>query len=259
VGATSWLNYSFRLFQLPVGILSVSIGNSNLVDFSEAWKKGDSSGAKGSLQSSYFLSFLTVMPALVVLYCLSEEIVNLIFERGRFDRMSTLNTSDALRMYALGLPFYGLYKILVPTFYALDRQKIPVMASITSIGFNICFCLFLTPVFGFKILALGTTLSVLLNSLILGWVLKKDLSLSWGFYFNPRMLKVLVASIFTAIVVETLLKVEFFDQPFISKCFYLTAQISAVAALYISVLILLGERSGVNALLEKVTKRLSRK
>ncbi len=259
VGATSWLNYSFRLFQLPVGILSVSIGNSNLVHFSEAWKKGDSSGAKGSLQSSYFLSFLTVMPALVVLYCLSEEIVNLIFERGRFDRISTLNTSDALRMYALGLPFYGIYKILVPTFYALDRQKIPVMASITSIGFNICFCLFLTPVFGFKILALGTTLSVLLNSLILGWVLKKDLSLSWGFYFNPRMLKVLVASIFTAIVVETLLKVEFFDQPFISKCFYLTAQISAVAALYISVLILLGERSGVNALLEKVTKRLSRK
>jgi putative peptidoglycan lipid II flippase len=259
IGATSWLNYSFRLFQLPVGILSVSIGNSNLVHFSEAWKKGDTSGAKGSLQSSYFLSFLTVMPALVVLYCLSEEIVNLIFERGRFDRFSTLNTAEALRMYALGLPFYGLYKILVPTFYALDRQKIPVIASITSIGFNIGFCLFLTPVFGFKILALGTTLSVFLNSLILGWVLKKDLKLSWGFYFNPRMLKVLVASIFSAIVVETLLKVEFFNQPFWSKSFYLAAQISAVAALYISVLMLLGERSGVNALLEKVTKRFRRK
>jgi len=78
----SWLNYSFRLFQLPVGILSVSIGNSNLVHFSEAWKKGDQSGAKGSIQSSYYLSFLTVMPALVMLYCLSEEMVNLIFERG---------------------------------------------------------------------------------------------------------------------------------------------------------------------------------
>ena len=41
VGAVSWLSYAFRLFQLPVGILSVSIGNSNLVHFSEAWKTGE--------------------------------------------------------------------------------------------------------------------------------------------------------------------------------------------------------------------------
>src|SRR5690606_20099065 len=103
--------YGFRLFQLPVGILSVSIGNSNLIHFSEAWKKKDVAGAKASLQSSYYLSFLTVMPAMVILYCLSEEIVNLIFERGRFERSDTLMTAEALRMYALGLPFYGIYKI----------------------------------------------------------------------------------------------------------------------------------------------------
>ena len=259
VGATSWLNYSFRLFQLPVGILSVSIGNSNLVHFSEAWKKGDEKGAKGSLQSSYYLSFLTVMPALIILFCLSEEIVNLIFERGRFDRVSTLNTAEALRMYALGLPFYGLYKILVPTFYALDRQKVPVLASICSIGFNISFCLLLTPIFGFKILALGTTLSVLVNSLILAWFLKKYLELSLRFYFNPRMLKVLLAGLFAGVVTETLLKVEFFAQPFLSKCFYLGAQIIAVALVYISFLMVTGERAAVSALVEKVSRKFRKK
>ena len=259
VGATSWLNYSFRLFQLPVGILSVSIGNSNLVHFSEAWKKGDEKGAKDSLQSSYYLSFLTVMPAMVILYCLSDEIVNLIFERGRFDRISTVNTAEALRMYALGLPFYGLYKILVPTFYALDRQKIPVISSIFSIGFNISFCLFFTPLFGFKILALGTTLSVLVNSLILAWVLRKDLALSFGFYFNARMGKVLMASALSVLVVETLLKVEFFTQPFMTKCFYLAGQISAIGFLYISLLMLMGERAAVNALLAKMTKKFRKK
>jgi len=259
VGATSWLNYSFRLFQLPVGILSVSIGNSNLVHFSEAWKKGDEKGAKASLQSSYYLSFLTVMPAMVILYCLSDEIVNLIFERGRFDRISTLSTAEALRMYALGLPFYGLYKILVPTFYALDRQKIPVLASIFSIGFNISFCLLLTPFFGFKILALGTTLSVLVNSVILGWVLRKDLALSVGFYFNARMGKVLLASLLAAVVTESFLKVEFFTQPFVNKCFYLGAQISTICLLYFSVLMLTGERAAVNALLGKIIKKFRKK
>jgi putative peptidoglycan lipid II flippase len=259
IGATSWLNYSFRLFQLPVGILSVSIGNSNLVHFSEAWKKGDEKGAKASLQSSYYLSFLTVMPALVILFCLSDEIVNLIFERGRFDRISTINTGEALRMYALGLPFYGLYKILVPTFYALDRQKIPVVCALISIGFNIAFCLLLTPMYGFKILALGTTLSVLVNSLLQCWILKKDLSLSWGFYFSRRMLKVLLASVFTGIIVQFFLKVDFYDQSFFNKSFHLALQIFAVGALYISFLMLMGETAAVKTLAGKFTKRFQKK
>ncbi len=259
IGATSWLNYSFRLFQLPVGILSVSIGNSNLVHFSEAWKKKDIAGAKASLQQSYYLSFLTVMPALVILFCLSEEIVNLIFERGRFSRESTLMTAEALRMYALGLPFYGIYKIWVPTFYALDRQKIPVLASVFSIAFNIAFCLLLTPFFGFKILALGTTLSVLVNSAFQSWVLKKDLNLSWGFFFSKRIFKVVGATLGSAIIAETLLKVDFLSQPLLVKCLYLGLQILAIATLYLTFLLLMGERSAVNALLEKISKKLKRK
>jgi putative peptidoglycan lipid II flippase len=259
VGAVSWLNYSFRLFQLPVGILSVSIGNSNMVHFSEAWKKGDQKGAKASLQQSYYLSFLTVMPALVILYCLSDEIVNLIFERGRFTRESTLMTGQALRMYALGLPFYGLYKIWVPTFYALDRQKIPVLGSLLSIAFNISFCLLLVPTFGFKILALGTTLSVLVNALFQSWILKKDLSLSTGFFFSARIFKVIGASAGAAFITETLLKVEFFSQPFLTKCFYLTAVILAICTLYGTFLLLMGERAAVNALLAKITKKFRRK
>jgi putative peptidoglycan lipid II flippase len=225
----------------------------------ESWKKGDEAGAKKSLQQSYYLSYLTVMPALVILYCFSEEIVNLIFERGKFDRNSTLMTAEALRMYAIGLPFYGLYKIWVPVFYALDRQKIPVMASLFSIAFNIAFCLLLTPVFGFKILALGTTLSMLVNSSVQSWILKKDLTLSWGFFFSRRIWKVVGATVGCAVLAETLLKVEFYTQPFFNKCFYLGAQIMAVCALYITFLLLMGERSAVNALLEKVSKKFKRK
>lgn len=259
VGAVSWLSYAFRLFQLPVGILSVSIGNSSMVYFSEAWKKGDQDGAKKSLQQSYYLSYLTVMPALVILFCFSEEIVNIIFERGRFDRASTIMTAEALRMYAIGLPFYGLYKIWVPTFYALDRQKIPVIASLCSIAFNIVFCLTLTPVYGFKILALGTTLSMLVNSFFQSWILKKDLMLSTGFFFSKRIWKVFAASAGCTIVSLTLLKVEFFSQPFITKCFYLGMEIMAVCALYVTFLLLLGERAAVQALLDKVTKKFRRK
>jgi putative peptidoglycan lipid II flippase len=257
-GAVSWLNYSFRLFQLPVGILSVSIGNSNMVHFSEAWKKNDVEGAKSTLQTSYYLSFLTVMPALVVLFCFSEEIVNIIFERGRFNRDDTLMTAQALRMYALGLPFYGLYKILVPTFYALERQRVPVIGSLFSIVFNIAFCFLLTPLFGFKILALGATLSIFVNALFQSRMLRKDLNLSWSFFFSLKMAKVLIASIGCAYIAG-MLKVDFFAKPFLFKATSLSVQIFSVCVLYGLLLALMGERSAVNALLSKITKKLSRK
>ena len=259
VGATSWLNYSFRLFQLPVGILSVSIGNSNLVHFSEAWKKGDEKGAKDLLKSSYYLSFLTVLPSLAILYCFSEEIVNLIFERGKFDRHSTIMTAEALRMYALGLPFYSLNKIWVPTFYALNRQRVPVIASLMSIGFNITFCLLLTPIYGFKVLALGTTLSMLVNAGFQSWMLKKDLDLDWDFFFSPKVLKVFAATLVSALIVSFGLKVEFFTQPLMVKCLIVAAQISAVGLLYGAILIILGERAAVMALVGKITNKFKRK
>lgn len=259
VGAVSWLNYSFRLFQLPVGILSVSIGNSSMVYFSEAWKKGDFEGAKKSLESSYFLSFITVLPALAILFCFSEEIVNLIFERGKFSHQSTIMTAEALRMYALGLPFYSLYKIWVPTFYALDRQKIPVIASLFSIAFNICFCLVLTPIFGFKILALGTTLSMLVNSVFQSFILKKELTLPLRFFFSMRLMKVIGATAICFIAGLTVLKVEFFSQPFLLKCLYLGMQIGVICVLYVGLLLIMGERQAYNALLEKVRKKLSKK
>ena len=58
VGAISWLNYAFRLFQFPIGILSVSLANSNFTYFSEAWKQGNKAKSI-SLLSGELLLFLS--------------------------------------------------------------------------------------------------------------------------------------------------------------------------------------------------------
>lgn len=259
VGAVSWLSYSFRLFQLPVGILSVSLGNSNLVHFSNSWKEGKEDEARGYLLSSYFLSYLFVLPAFIVLYVLSDEIVRVIFERGKFDGFATLMTAKALRWYALGLPFYGIYKILVPTFYAIDRQKIPVYSSIFSIIVNISFCVTLTPVYGFEVLALGTTISMFVNSLLLIMVLKKDLSLSLKDFFGPRILKLLFTCAILTLGVEYISQFIFhYKTGFWWDVLFLSATIGLIYFLYGLVLFILGERSAVLKILKKLQSRVKR-
>lgn len=193
VGAVSWLSYAFRLFQFPVGILSVSIAGSNLVHFSDSWKQGLKEEALDILKHSFLMSFFTIIPATVLLYVLGSESVQIVFERGAFDREDTIQTALALKFYLIGLPFYGWYKLWSPTFFALDKPKIPVFISTACIALNIVFCLALTPKYGFVVLALGTSLSMVLNSTIQWGFLSRLLNVSFGELWDVRILKILLA------------------------------------------------------------------
>lgn len=260
VGATSWLNYAFRLFQLPVGILSVSIGNSNLVHFSAAWKKNDRIGAIDSLRSSYYLSFLMVLPAMALLYTLSDEVVRVIFERGRFNAISTMMTGQALRMYVLGLPLYSLYKILVPTFYAIDRQKIPVIASLISVIFNIVFCWTLTPIYGFEMLALGTTLSMLVNCLIQCWYINSDLALGRSFFFSKPLFKLILSTVIMATLSELMSPlVSYFGKGVLLELLGLTLIGAVTTSVFLISMFIMGEREAARALVQKITARFKKR
>ncbi|MCO4754057.1 MAG: murein biosynthesis integral membrane protein MurJ [Bacteriovoracaceae bacterium] len=259
VGAVSWLSFAFRLFQLPVGILSVSIGNANLVHFSNAWKANRRDEARELLKSSYLTSWMIILPAMVISILFAQEIVHLIFERGAFDETSTLMTSKALVWYACGLPFYGIYKILVPAFYTIDRQKIPVYCSILSIAFNIVFCISLVPIYGFEVLALGTTFSMLFNSSAQTWIMRKDLDMGITGFLNLRLFKIFLVTGVTA-ALTWLVKpyVPYYELNFYGKCGYLLFSFSIIFIVYGGLLFAVGERSVVLNSLKKIKKRFGK-
>ena len=119
--------------------------------------------------------------------------MHIVFERGH-DVEDTHMTTMALYMYLAGLPSYGLYKILASTFFTLDKPKVPVFYFVFCIACNLIFCLLMVPRFGFAILALGTSLSMILNSGIQGYFIKKYLQLPYSFFMNWRIVKIWMAS-----------------------------------------------------------------
>ena len=242
VGAISWLNYAFRLFQFPVGVLSVSIAGSNLVHFSEAWKKGDRDRAISYLQFSYLLSLLVMIPSCFLLYSLSAQTIHLIFERGQFVHAYTLKCSGALEYYLFGLPFYGFYKIFGPTLYAMDRPKQVVLISICSITVNIVFCIICTPLYGFEMLALGVSLSMFINSSAQGFYLKKLLALPWSFFINLRVFKIIISGVVCFVLVQYLAS-NYFDYQlsFMTKIVRFCMIGSAGAGIYLIMLLIMGE------------------
>lgn len=252
IGAVSWLSYAFRLFQFPVGILSVSLSGSTLVHFSDEIKSGNRDKAVDILKSSYLLSFITIVPAMVGLWVLAEPTVNLVFERGQFSFSDTQMTAQALKFYALSLPAYGIYKIFGPVFFALDMPKVPVTISVFSIILNIVFCILLVPHYGFVVLAIGTTVSMLANAMLQGIFMSRHLKPGLNFFINLRLIKVFVAAFLMA-VVGYFLKLELwtFDVSFVQRASNFLIISVAMLVSYAVTLFILGEMSLLKRILRK--------
>jgi putative peptidoglycan lipid II flippase len=136
-GPVSWLDYAFRLMQLPLGVFGVAIGTVTLPLVSRHAANGDTPALRSTLARGLRLGLLLTVPSTLGLMFLAEPIISLIYESGKFDAEATRQTAAALRYYALGLAAYSGIKVLAPAFYAIDRRTTPMMVSFGAIGVNL--------------------------------------------------------------------------------------------------------------------------
>ncbi len=164
-GPVSWLSFSFRLMQLPLGVFGVAIATVTLPVVSRMAILGDMVQFCTTLARAMRLALFLTLPAAIGLMVLAEPIIALIYQRGKFQIFDTLRTAEALQFYALGLVAYSCIKVLTPAFYSIHHRWTPMMISFISIAFNFAFNLFF--IFhlkmGHKGLALSTALAAMLN------------------------------------------------------------------------------------------------
>ncbi|OFZ03435.1 MAG: murein biosynthesis integral membrane protein MurJ [Bdellovibrionales bacterium GWC1_52_8] len=179
-GAVSWLNYSFRLMQFPIGIFGVSLAAATLPKVSQLWVHKDVNGIRDTLTQSLKHVFAINLPASAGLAFLGYPIIELIFQYGRFYPEDTRATAMALAMYSVGLAAYSSVKVLVPACYAVGNTRVPVVSSALSVGLTICLNLVMIGPFGFWGLALGTSIAALFNATYLLFALRKILHAAEG-------------------------------------------------------------------------------
>jgi putative peptidoglycan lipid II flippase len=174
-GAVSWLNFAFRLMYLPIGLFGVSIATASTPAVSRLAADRDLASVRSTIAHAIGLMLLLNVPATLGLVVLAEPIVRVIFEHGSFSAADTQATAAALRFYAVGLVGYSVVRIVSPAFYALDRSRIPVAASIGSVVVNVVLNVALVRVMGYLGLALGTSVTALVNAAIQFWLLRREL------------------------------------------------------------------------------------
>ncbi|MBW1772585.1 MAG: murein biosynthesis integral membrane protein MurJ [Deltaproteobacteria bacterium] len=140
-GSISWLYYADRLVQFPLGVFAIAISTAALPSLSRQAAQKDLVGFGETLNHAMRLVFFIAIPAMVGLIVLRRPIIELLFERGAFDALSTTMTSSALLFYALGLWAFSGIRVMVSGFYALQDTKTPVkiaaVALIANLGLSL--------------------------------------------------------------------------------------------------------------------------
>src|SRR5262245_9393413 len=205
-GPITWLSLAFRLIQLPIGLFGVAIGMANLARVSRGSATGAREGLRTNLSAALRAVALLALPATAGLVALREPIIQVIFEHGRFDHTSTLNTASALLCYAVGLYAYAVTKVQVPTFYALGDTRVPVVASTSAVAAKLVangVFVFALPAMGvnpFLGLALSTSLAAWTNFGILAWGLRKRAGSIAGHGVVRATVAMLVVAVATGLV-----------------------------------------------------------
>jgi len=135
-GPVSWLAYSFRFMQLPLGLFGVAIASATLPAISRSAGIGDFDQFRRTLSKSLGLVFLLTAPSAVGLIVLGRTMIAAIYQGGKFSAFDTDQTAVALSCYALGLAGYSVLKVLNPAFYALHDARTPMLISLLSIAVN---------------------------------------------------------------------------------------------------------------------------
>ncbi len=125
-GSISWLYWSDRLVEFPLGLFGVALGTVILPRLSGEHGRGDPAAFARTLDWSLRLTLLIVMPATVGLMTLSVPMMATLFQYGAFTGTDVLAASLSLMSYALGLAGFVLVRILTPGFFARQDTRSPV-------------------------------------------------------------------------------------------------------------------------------------
>lgn len=136
-GSITYLFYGMRFIHFPLGIFGIAIATAVLPTLSAQAAQQQMADFRETLSLGLRLVFFIMFPAMAGLVTLRVPIVNLLLERGEFNRVSTVGTASALLYYAVGLWAMAGVRIVAQAFYSLHDTRTPVRIAIVAFCANI--------------------------------------------------------------------------------------------------------------------------
>jgi putative peptidoglycan lipid II flippase len=160
--AVSWLYYANRLYELPLGVVSIAIASVLVPVIAASVRAGDDHSRAGSQSRAFEIALALSLPSALAFGLLAHEIAGGLFERGAFGPRDTAAVAGALAAICAGLPGHTLEKVFGAVSFAHEDTRTPMFAALAGLATATVGALLLFPTYGHVGVAAAIAMS--------GWV-----------------------------------------------------------------------------------------
>jgi putative peptidoglycan lipid II flippase len=250
-GSVSWLYYSDRLVEFPLGVFGIALATVILPNLSRHHARQSTEEFRHTLDWALQLVTLFAIPASIGLLMLAAPMLSALFGYGEFDAQDIEMSSLSLMAMCLGLPAFIYIKVLAPGYYARQDTRTPVrigiIALVANMGLNL---LYVVPMLLLDIpgphagLALATTTSAYLNAIMLYRGLRKQAVYAPGTAWKPLLIQTGIANLALAVFLyaATPAMASWHHAAMSERLLWLFGLIAVACIVYTGVLLLTGFR-----------------
>jgi len=214
-GSIAALNYAERIYMLPQALFVSTVIVILYPTLVELLGKGEMDAFNRQIKWGISLFFFLLLPVMGGMVILRTPLVEVLFQRGAFDRAATDLTAYALLFYTPALLGFSLHCFCNRIYFALQDVKTLVKVNVSMVLANALFNLALMPFLGHGGIALGTSLAFSLGALWLLAILSHRVQISFGDLVRPIYRSALAALLMVAALLLYLhLWVNILGRPF---------------------------------------------
>lgn len=203
-GSIASLNYASRLSSAISSLLISGITTVLYPEFAKAASKNQHEKLVGIFSASLSIVSIILVPIIVGICILDEELVAVVFYRGSFSMDDVIVTAPLFACYAACLLFTAYRQIGSRLYYSIGDSKTPMKNSLVGIALNIILNIALGLTLGAFGLALATTISTAVISALIFRCVNRDLEkVDYG-KFGKSIVKSLAASVVMGLVVAVI-------------------------------------------------------
>jgi putative peptidoglycan lipid II flippase len=242
--AVSWLYYANRLYELPLGVVSVAIASVLGPRIAASVLVRDRAALASTQARAFEISLGLAVPSAIAFITLAQPIAAGLFERGAFGPQDAAAVAAALAAMAAGLPGHVLEKALGAIAFGHQDAKSPMWAALAGLASTVVLAFALFPSYAQVGVAAAIALSGWVGASLLGITLWRRGWIALDPAAGRRIIAILIAAVLMGAVIMAADKLFSFGfdphGPLLGRLVRLAALVLLGLLVYLSTLQALG-------------------
>jgi putative peptidoglycan lipid II flippase len=203
-GAIASLSYAFRLRGIATGIFITPIITLTFPKLAKFSQNKDHNEVYEVTRKSIYTVFAFLIPLTIIFLNFSKEIIEILFERGKFDSQATIMTSAVFWAYSLGILSIGFREVTLRVSYSYGDTKTPTYIMVIGSLANVALSYLLIKPLGLLGLGLSSSLSFLIVNIITIYMMRNYLQPVWSKPFLVSMGRMAIGGLIVGLSIYAL-------------------------------------------------------